>query len=1015
MKNGLCSNNQKVDNIINELIDEKINISQIPEEYENDLYLVKKLRELEFVKVFERGYDILSNTFFVVEYKVGFRNKKKRFDDFKSYYEYLDGDIYNNSCYSFYDFNNDIDFIKEKNIDISKLEYNVSFCDKTIDDLSIDVLIENEREERQIANDNKNILKHWCKKVNECVSSDELAKVLLEFENAAPNLIDYEMLLFFNYAYYDVSDNNRLSVLVDFLVNAKYEELLCKKYGSNNTIRLLIYIFNSDYPIVNYKPIGLAQSTTKNHIRNYKLFYEDLNKGVYDIKKNIYFSKELSVYVEETVILSGISERSSPKSIRMFFDIDELAEHCNNYFTNCDFSNSNDDFSNSKFIIDKSTILPFDYKNIKLVEVKKEYTRKHPIFLEYIFRVTKVFVDKNGTKKNLIYETDYFSDFVFFLKNDLSDADLFECNGLENVVDKGIILDGAVLQSHIYDVLDLNVKSFEYNKELLNPISFSLDNENIAVAERQNVELERKEILYDYNAECDYNDGKICYVSDLHLMHKINQKNCKSDKDVELLISDYATQIINEMSNVLLIAGDISYDFNVFKLFIEKLKEGLSRKDILSDRCEIVFVLGNHDLWSFKDKSFDEIIKEYRDLIESNGMYLLQNDLAYINEYYQLRKMSYNKLKNSSDDDILQELKTARRIIFGSLGFAGCNDDYNANIGLYRGVITREQEIDESKKCEQLYSRLVPLIKDKNVVILTHNQISDWSNNSMYQHGFVYVAGHNHYNEYFDDGSTRFYYDNQVGYKNNSIHLKSFDVDYKYFLFNDYNDGIYDISLDEYKSFCRGINNPITLRTSNHIFMLKKQGYYCFIEKNKQNKLMILNGGHKKTLPSNDIDYYFEHMYEVILKVNEPFIKYTSIQNNIADIVKRIGGEGYIHGCIIDIDYYNHIYLNPIDLTVTGYYATDTVNKYVYNSVELLLESKCPLLYANYKKYLETNQSNKLQIFIPKDDEHTEPQLYTDTDIYTASYKVKKMQKLENNVLSFWYDDIDLDITYLDE
>ena len=40
---------------------------------------------------------------------------------------------------------------------------------------------------------------------------------------------------------------------------------------------------------------------------------------------------------------------------------------------------------------------------------------------------------------------------------------------------------------------------------------------------------------------------------------------------------------------------------------------------------------------------------------------------------------------------------------------------------------------------------------------------------------------------------------------------------------------------------------------------------------------------------------------------------------NISKVIKSIGGDGSIHGCIVDIDYYNHIYINPVDGKITEY------------------------------------------------------------------------------------------------
>lgn len=70
---------------------------------------------------------------------------------------------------------------------------------------------------------------------------------------------------------------------------------------------------------------------------------------------------------------------------------------------------------------------------------------------------------------------------------------------------------------------------------------------------------------------------------------------------------------------------------------------------------------------------------------------------------------------------------------------------------------------------------------------------------------------------------------------------------------------------------------------------------------------------------------------------------------NIADAVKKLVDIG-IHGSIIDIDFLNHIYVNPIDFSITGYWARDIINKIVFPSIPTLLESKCPKLFDNYKK-----------------------------------------------------------------
>ena len=131
---------------------------------------------------------------------------------------------------------------------------------------------------------------------------------------------------------------------------------------------------------------------------------------------------------------------------------------------------------------------------------------------------------------------------------------------------------------------------------------------------------------------------------------------------------------------------------------------------------------------------------------------------------------------------------------------------------------------------------------------------------------------------------------------------------------------------------------------------------------------------------------------------NEKIIK------ELADEIRKIGGSGWIHGCIIDIDYYNHVYVNPVDMTVRSYWASDIVNKLVYPTVPALLKNECPELYANYLKLIEGEKSNPLAVKQTKNEVSLLPQEYLETDIYKASREIKKMQKLNSNVLTTWYD-----------
>ena len=53
-----------------------------------------------------------------------------------------------------------------------------------------------------------------------------------------------------------------------------------------------------------------------------------------------------------------------------------------------------------------------------------------------------------------------------------------------------------------------------------------------------------------------------------------------------------------------------------------------------------------------------------------------------------------------------------------------------------------------------------------------------------------------------------------------------------------------------------------------------------------------------------------------IKRIKSPLDKYSAFQEKIAAEIRKIGGNGHIHGCIIDIDWENHIYVNPVDLKI---------------------------------------------------------------------------------------------------
>ena len=66
-------------------------------------------------------------------------------------------------------------------------------------------------------------------------------------------------------------------------------------------------------------------------------------------------------------------------------------------------------------------------------------------------------------------------------------------------------------------------------------------------------------------------------------------------------------------------------------------------------------------------------------------------------------------------------------IILGGVGFAGLNTEFNATNGIYRSTITREEEIVRSHRFVAIYKKFLACAADKQVIVLTHMPMSDWT------------------------------------------------------------------------------------------------------------------------------------------------------------------------------------------------------------------------------------------------------------------------------------------------
>ena len=535
---------------------------------------------------------------------------------------------------------------------------------------------------------------------------------------------------------------------------------------------------------------------------------------------------------------------------------------------------------------------------------------------------------------------------------------------------------------------------------------------------KKNEIIAAETILHELDSDDGYDNSirSIYYVSDIHLNHKIHKRfpNGASELEIRSYVESVVVNMLSTMSSneysyfskdFLLIAGDISFDFKISEMFYQLIAEKW-------ESGKVIVTLGNHELWhdTSEPQSLSKILYQYSKMFEELGMNFLENDLLTLtydieSPYGRLIKLSEDDIMHSSADDLQELCNRSSFIVFGAIGFSGLNEEFNALNGIYRKTIdSRIDEIKLSTITRKLYCKLVDSIGDYKVIIQTHMPFTDWCNDK-YQPGWIYVNGHNHRNEFFISHEKTVFADNQIGYSNSNIALKRFNLTSNYDVFNNWKDGIYKINREEYLDFCKGLGINLNFNSRDgNVIMLKREGSYLFLYKKDNGKLYLLKGGMLKSLDENDVNYYYENMTTFAYAVRKVFEKYDVMLKKISDFVRTFGGSGIVHGCIIDIDFYNHIYLNPFDGSVNPYYALSIIDKWVYKDIKSLLIAHCPQL---TDKFIEVTRNGTIDLEDKSSKEYAIAlsEYVPETKIYNPSRIIRSFQYLrEVNVIREWDD-----------
>ena len=537
--------------------------------------------------------------------------------------------------------------------------------------------------------------------------------------------------------------------------------------------------------------------------------------------------------------------------------------------------------------------------------------------------------------------------------------------------------------------------------------------------------------------------GSFYYISDIHIEFQLALEGMTPNaakERIEGKVTELLEGVERGDDSILLIAGDVADCEDTAKIFYTALRAQY--------RGTIVFTLGNHELWDGSTyiwkaprvkRSVDEIVASYKklnlDRYNEEKLYCLENevlvfykDFPFPNSYdfgIGIRTggmprggicvIPEDLILRSSREDLSEFLDESSVIILGGLGFCGLNQKYNADSGLFRNAITRDEEIERSERFRAVYDKVLLCAANKHVVVLTHAPISDWTNKPP-QPGWVYVNGHTHKNYLLrTESGITVLSDNQVGYKPKGWHFNKFLLEKYYDPLEKLGNGLHRITHQQYMEFnlCKGISMEY-FKQIGDVFVLKSQGVYMFFLKDS-NSLYMLRGGHKLNT-YHELDYYASHIDEYVNKINAAFKPYRDALKRISDEVKRFGGDGNIHGSIVDIDFFNHIYLSPYNGNILPYFAYDVTCPVDYKSVqELLKKSPHPPLDANgtplLHHYKELLSNGEIVVLSPSSNRDelavVSKSVLEPADIYSPSRVMRSIQYLmEQGVIRIWNDAI---------
>lgn len=378
---------------------------------------------------------------------------------------------------------------------------------------------------------------------------------------------------------------------------------------------------------------------------------------------------------------------------------------------------------------------------------------------------------------------------------------------------------------------------------------------------------------------------------------------------------------------------------------------------------------------------------------------MLQNELFICHKRKKNFVVSESAILESTVDELKHVLDECSTIVLGGTGYAGNNPD---SPGCF---VAESDERESSMRFRAVYDKVLDAAGDKTVIVVTHMPIWDWSDYP-YRKGWIYISGHTHKNQLLMEDGIAVLADNQVGYEKKPWRFKSFSIDIAWDPVSKLSDGVHEISHDAYDAFNRNREIQATLNREGQCYCLKRGNLFMFVI-DINGKKYLLDGGKIRSLDCI-LSYYYDNMVEYARRVKRLFKPFHAVLEEISSIVQAYGGDGRIHGSIVDVDLLHHICLDPAG-TVSFYYAEKKGDWKRFDSFEDLLKSKnlffVPKCLDDSTENALAAVSNETKVLMLSSSEMNSAAAKTTRESYARSATISKVNYLtKNNVIRIWND-----------